>query len=247
MLVYIIFLFLVSCYANIDYVIVAFDENADEMLNHLRSCVTDNDRVFVYLKIGGVRTHANTNGVRSSVEQWNQSTPFTKIVHTMPNSWCCDEAVGYLVHIKKYYREINNYTAFLHAHVRSWHSDDVCTIVQNGLVLLQQSKFDTQNINKPHGRRCISPRGIMGDWTSIELRNRIYENWKKWTKDENTPTRIVWDCCIQSIVKRQSIQNRSYKSWVSLLKHAIQNVQIPWEYIWPTLLDELWSTQSASC
>jgi hypothetical protein len=229
-------------FAGVDFVIVAFDEDANSMLDHLQLCVGNQDRVFIYLKKGGHRTHEleKIDRVPSSFDAWNRTMPYIKTVQEIPNSWCCDEASGFLLHITQNYHILNNYITFLHGHVASWHSNDVCSIVP-------KSTHGFQNINKPHGRRCISQRGIQGAWTSIAQRNSIYANWMNWTLDNHVPLRIVWDCCTQCIVTKENILNRSLESWKTLVLYSTRKVRIPWEYIWPTLLDEAWSKQASNC
>ena len=152
---------------GIDYVFAAYDEPPDDLYKELENCVSPNDRVFVYLKISSARTHAeiqtglykymlNRKVAPNNIASWtNISTSFKKeinVIHTQHN----DEFAGYLLHTTNHYYDMNQYTVFLHAHISSWHSARICSIVRNGLTNIKQSNYGFQNINYFYDRRCIS-------------------------------------------------------------------------------------------
>ena len=247
---------------GIDYVVSAFDESPDIFLNRLKSCVRPNlDRVFIYVKAGeslSRRHRSKVNRISHPEERLSAwisiKTKFPKIVLSVPNIWCCDEAAAYLYHIVSYFNDMQSHLAFLHAHTSSWHSTDVCYSVRNGFEMIRNSHYGFQNINSIDKRRCISSQNIEDDSIATSLRDFIFFSWANWTNGASIPTRIVWVCCIQSMVSKQSIHHRPLNTWRSLLEAAQRTVndpqdsmKIPWEYLWPTLMDEKWATDSGSC
>lgn len=248
---FLIFLTCAGFARAVDYVFVAYDEPPLFLLNHLKMCVTPQDRVFIYLKFGGTRTHdletKYVSRVLPSVEKWNVTMPYTKYVYSLPNSWCCDEMSGFLYHITTHYGNFQKYTAFLHAHVDSWHSDPTCKIVDEGLKFLETSEFNFYDVNRLYSWRCMSPNGFTGVWTSKKLRDTVYSKWKRWTLDAEPPKRFYYNCCTQAVVKRAAIMRRPFESWSTLMNHSMHQENLHWEYIWSTLLDPHLSERSGFC
>ena len=245
------FLYLVVA---VDYVVVAFDEPAKPFLNRLSDCITANDQVFIYLKQGSRRTHSKDykqnirdNDIKKQFQWETISVKFN--VTVIPQQNLNDEFLPFMSYITAQYKSLPSLIAFLHGHVKAWHSRDVCDITKKGIKTIMKSKHGIQNINEYYARRCMSEKGIQGPVINKGVRDRVYNNWKNWTTDDEVPKRIVWDCCTQSIVKREALLSRSFQSWNSLLQVANKShaEKLHFEYIWPTLVDPGWAAASAKC
>ena len=253
---------------GIDYVIVAFDEPPRPFLDRLEDCISPAlDRVFIYINArNNFRSHGNRpNGFinpKASFRLWSDaSAAFNKSVVRVPGSYCCDEAPGFLMHIATHYHDLRPHTAFLHAHVASYHSGDVCSIVKTGVRKLSADSQTTPpsstgyvDINAGgYPLRCFSQRkqdyqgpGYAQDGLDGKWRDNVYDMWSFWTAGAPLPHRIVVACCMQSVVTSQSLQRRPLKTWQALLDAAARSSP-PFEYLWPVLMDEAWSNSTGTC
>ena len=246
---------------ELDIVVSVYDEDPQLLLQHLNQCCDPKTcRVFMYLgmSLTSSRSHAieerirsNHGNLRDSVYWSNVYTPFTKTVLNVDNSWSGSEATAYITYIESQYHDMSQMVAFVHGHVTSWHSNNLCDAVLSGMqrtaLNLQAPAYYTE-ISLPNlfTVRCMSPYGFYGDHVNEDLRRFVYDHWSTWTLTSASPRRITWLCCGQFMTTAKSIRLRPHQTWKNLL-HVIQtqkNVsfstigKIPWEYLWPVLMDE---------
>ena len=176
----------------------------------------------------------------------NTKTRFQKFGARVNNSWTGSEATGFLWHMA---HEYDNYAAkvvFVHAHVSSWHSGELCDIITTGVHNASASNGYV-NLNNPYQRRCLSRNNLVGLFASEEMRDVIYGNWTRWF-GTRPPVRVTFECCAQFITTRHTLRNRPRAFWNRALSSmASSEGKIPWEYLWPTLVNEDENVKKASC
>lgn len=258
--------FLSSCERTHDIIVSAYDENSGDVLRHLELCCpTDTCRVFIYSSLNqdSQRSHEHVyRNKKHQVEHANHdidtwlsvNTSYEKFGKTVDNTLTGTEATAYITHVIENYDNLADTLAFVHGHIHSWHSRRMCDIIIHGLRKLRRNVTRTVyvNINKPHPRRCMSMKGISGDGTSIEMRDHVFKYWKNWTH-QPTPTRISWECCAQFVTNRESIHHRGYLFWQAL-NTTMTRCPLPtpercppFEYLWPTLIDEEGTLKKSRC
>ena len=240
---------------ELDIVLSVYDENPGQILNHLESCCDATScRVFVYSSMaeGSTRSHDFDHKTHEEheLDDWmNTETSYKKYGTHVNNSWTGTEATGFLSHVA---REYDNYAAriaFVHAHVTSWHSDRLCDIITRGVKSTGSVSGNSSyiNLSKPYPRRCLSRNNFVGPHTSKELKDNVYDNWTRWFASE-PPVRVTFECCAQFITTRDTLRNRPRSFWDrALLSMASPEWKIPWEYLWPTLVNEDENVKKAAC
>lgn len=237
---------------ELDIILSAYDENPGQILSHLDSCCDATScRVFVYSSMakGTRRSHDLENRTREKheLEDWmNTKTRFQKFGARVNNSWTGSEATGFLWHIAHEYDNYAAKVAFVHAHVSSWHSGELCDIITTGVHNASASNGYV-NLNNPYQRRCLSRNNLVGLFASEEMRDVIYGNWTRWF-GTRPPVRVTFECCAQFITTRHTLRNRPRAFWNRALSSmASSEGKIPWEYLWPTLVNEDENVKKASC
>ena len=254
---------------ELDVIVSVYDENPETVLRHLETCCSSETcRVWLYSAFEpGVseRSHAldSTRRENHEIQDWlDVHTSFVKSGARVNNSWTGSESTAYITHIHEHYNDLADKIAFVHGHVSSWHSGKMCDIIRVGLSKVEEaglmkstnSRVDLDspsvyvNINAPYPWRCISRAGFSGPFATESLRDGVYANWKKWTGEE-PPDRMTWECCAQFVTTRKSLQARSSAFWKKLYDAvpSTSTEQIPWEYLWPTLVDEVGSSKRGAC
>jgi len=240
---------------ELDIILSVYDENPGEILNHLESCCdVTSCRVFVYSSMaeGTSRSHELEHRTRENheLEDWmNTPTRYQKFGARVNNSWTGTESTGFLWHIAHEYDNYAAKVAFVHSHVSSWHSGRLCDIIKRGASdpSVTNGKSTYINLNNPYPRRCVSRTNAEGIHTSEELRDNIYENWTRWFGTQ-PPVRVTYECCAQFITTRDTLRNKPQSLW----NHALSSMassewNIPWEYLWATLVNEDENVKKASC
>ena len=240
---------------DLDIVLAVYDENPQTILNHLEGCCNSSScRVYIYSSMapGTSRSHELERRKREKhdLEEWLAvNTSFSKFGGRVNNTWTGTEATAFLWHISDQYDNHAAKSAFMHAHITAWHSDRMCDIIRRGLGQLSGNVTGPAyvNLNKPYPRRCLSPNAFTGVHTSEELRNNVFTNWTNWF-ESSPPRRITYECCAQFITTRASLRGRPHTFWTRALRSmASPEYKIPWEYLWPTLIDETGSEKKANC
>lgn len=191
--------------------------------------------------------------VELGIEGWmNVSTPFEKHGLRVNNTWTGTESTAYLTHVHELYDDLADKLAFVHGHVSSWHSGNICDIIHNGVAKADRATVGKSvyvNINKPYPLRCLSRNGTSGLFATEELRAKVYDNWAKWTGEAETPSRLTWECCAQFVTTRQSLRARDRAFWKHTYEamYSFPNDRIPWEYLWPTLVSPSFSASRGNC
>ena len=174
---------------NLDIVVAVHDENPREVLEHLsRCCDAITCRVFVYSSFDGSGTpwpgeeeagsrvddddddEKKKKTYAADAESWRRvPTPYRKRVTTVNNSWGGGKHTAYLTYLAKQFDDMGGRVAFVHGynssfHVESWHSDNVCNAISNGLLSLDAPStwYKYVNIAYPYPRRCVSRNGVAG-------------------------------------------------------------------------------------
>ena len=179
----------------------------------------------------------------------NTETSYQKIGTHVNNSWTGGEATGFMSHIAREYDNYAAQVAFVHAHVSSWHSGRLCDIISKGVrsTVSMNGKSSYVNLNNPYPRRCVSRNNVVGVHASTKLRDNIYGNWTRWFGSE-PPVRVTWECCAQFITTRETLRNKPRMFWDrALLSMESPEWKIPWEYLWPTLVNEDDNVKKAVC
>jgi len=240
---------------ELDIVLSVYDENPGQVLNHLESCCNATScRVFVYSSMaeGTSRSHdlEHKTHEKHDLEDWmNTETSYQKIGTHVNNSWTGGEATGFMSHIAREYDNYAAQVAFVHAHVSSWHSGRLCDIISKGVrsTVSMNGKSSYVNLNNPYPRRCVSRNNVVGAHASTKLRDNIYGNWTRWFGSE-PPVRVTWECCAQFITTRETLRNKPRMFWDRALSSMESpNWKIPWEYLWPTLVNEDDNVKKAVC
>ena len=250
---------------ELDIIVSVYDENPEKVLRHLETCCSAGTcRVWLYSAFeSGVseRSHAleSVNRELHEIEDWlSVNTTFEKHGARVNNSWTGGESTAYVTHVHEHYDDLADKLAFVHGHVSSWHSAEMCGTIRSGVSkAVSQGQNESPhvnlpsvhiNINKPYELRCISRTGVSGPFATESLRDSVYENWKKWTGDE-PPERMTWECCAQFVTTRESVRARSRVFWKNLYDAmpSSSSENIPWEYLWPTFVDEAGSSRRGSC
>ena len=253
---------------ELDVVMSVYDENPGTVLGHLETCCrAETCRAWVYSSFNSgvsVRSHSLESARREvhELEDWLAvNTTFEKRGARVNNSWTGTESTAYVTHVHEHYDDLADKIAFVHGHVTSWHSDRLCDIIQRGLSKIDEvasrddnsssiSKAPTVyvNVNRPYDLRCMSRTGVSGVFADENLRDGVYGNWKKWT-GEDPPERMTWECCAQFVTTRESLRARSSAFWKNLydLMPSSSTEKVPWEYLWPTFVDEVGSSKRGSC
>ena len=247
---------------ELDVVVSVYDEVPQTLLGHLAGCCPkDTCRVWLYsaFEKGGksVRSHTlqKQTQVALDIDGWMQvSTPFKKYGGRVNNTWTGTESTAYLTHVYERYDDFADKVAFVHGHLTSWHSDTICSIVREGVKkanLAMQSNAGAVyvNINKPYPMRCLSRNGQSGQYATEELRTKVYRRWSLWTGDATTPERITWECCAQFVTTRESLRSRAKSFWKHTYDamYSFPQDEIPWEYLWPTLVSPKFSAARGDC
>ena len=247
---------------ELDVVVSVYDEVPQTLLGHLAGCCPkDTCRVWLYsaFEKGGksVRSHTlqKQTQVALDIDGWMQvSTPFKKYGGRVNNTWTGTESTAYLTHVYERYDDFADKIAFVHGHLTSWHSDTICSIVREGVKkanLAMQSNAGAVyvNINKPYPMRCLSRNGQSGQYATEELRTKVYRRWSLWTGDATTPERITWECCAQFVTTRESLRSRAKSFWKHTYDamYSFPQDEIPWEYLWPTLVSPKFSAARGDC
>ena len=247
---------------KLDVVVSVYDEVPQTLLGHLAGCCPkDTCRVWLYsaFEKGGksVRSHTlqKQTQVALDIDDWMQvSTPFEKHGGRVNNTWTGTESTAYLTHVYERYDDFADKVAFVHGHLTSWHSDTICSIVREGVKkanLAMQSNAGAVyvNINKPYPMRCLSRTGQSGQFATEELRTKVYRRWSLWTGDATTPERITWECCAQFVTTRESLRAREKSFWKHTYEamYSFPQDEIPWEYLWPTLVSPAFSAARGNC
>ena len=103
------------------------------------------------------------------------------------------------------------------------------------------------NLNNLYPRRCVSRNNVVGVHASTKLGDNIYGNWTRWFGSE-PPVRVTWECCAQFITTRETLRNKPRMFWDrALLSMESPEWKIPWEYLWPTLVNEDDNVKKAVC
>lgn len=247
---------------ELDIVVSVYDEVPQTLLGHLAGCCPkDTCRVWLYSAFdkGGksVRSHTlqKQTQVALDIDDWMQvSTPFEKQGGRVNNTWTGTESTAYLTHVYERYDDFADKIAFVHGHLTSWHSDTICSIVRQGVKkanLAMQSNAGAVyvNINKPYPMRCLSRKGQSGQYATEELRTQVYRQWSLWTGEATTPERITWECCAQFVTTRESLRARDKSFWKHTYEamYSFPRDEIPWEYLWPTLVSPAFSAARGDC
>jgi len=247
---------------ELDVVVSVYDEVPQTLLGHLAGCCPkDTCRVWLYSafeKDGkSVRSHTlqKQTQVALDIDDWMQvSTPFEKHGGRVNNTWTGTESTAYLTHVYERYDDFADKIAFVHGHLTSWHSDTICSIVGKGVKkanLAMQSNAGAVyvNINKPYPMRCLSRNGQSGQYATEELRTKVYRRWSLWTGEATTPERITWECCAQFVTTRESLRAREKSFWKHTYEamYSFPQDEIPWEYLWPTLVSPAFSAARGNC
>ena len=247
---------------ELDVVVSVYDEVPQTLLGHLAGCCPkDTCRVWLYsaFEKGGksVRSHTlqKQTQVALDIDGWMQvSTPFKKYGGRVNNTWTGTESTAYLTHVYERYDDFADKIAFVHGHLTSWHSDTICSIVREGVKkanLAMQSNAGAVyvNINKPYPMRCLSRNGQSGQYATEELRTKVYRRWSLWTGDATTPERITWECCAQFVTTRERLRSRAKSFWKHTYDamYSFPQDEIPWEYLWPTLVSPKFSAARGDC
>ena len=244
---------------ELDIVVSVYDEVPQTLFKHLEGCCPKRAcRVWLYSafeKGKSVRSHSlpKQEQVGLGIEGWmNVSTPFEKHVLRVNNTWTGTEATGYLTYVHQLYDDLADKLAFVHGHVSSWHSENICDIIRRGVAKADTAMVGDSvyvNINKPFPLRCLSRSGTSGLYATEELRAKVYENWAKWTGEAETPSRLTWECCAQFVTTRQSLRARGRAFWKHTYEamYSFPNDTIPWEYLWPTLVSPSFSASRGNC
>ena len=253
---------------KLDIIVSVYDENPERVLRHLETCCFSRDcRVWLYSAFeSGVseRSHELQSANREvhEIEDWlSVNTTFEKHGARVNNSWTGTESTAYVTHAHVRYDDLADKVAFVQGHISSWHSAEMCDTIRSGVSKVEEAVSRDRNesphansssvyinINKPYSMRCISRTGVSGPGATESLRDSVYENWKKWTGDE-PPERMTWECCAQFVTTRESLRARSRVFWKNLYDAmpSTSSEKIPWEYLWPTFVDEAGSSRRGSC
>lgn len=246
---------------ELDIIVAAYDEDPRPTLRHIETCCSpETCQVFIYLSQNGdsQRSHSQpASQSRYTAEDWQDiKTPFNKLVIPVENSWTGSESTGFMTHIVGRFSKLGKALAFVHGHITSWHSDSLCDVINNGMnALRSRNAWEERavyiNLNRPYPRRCLSPNGFSGIYATQELRDKVYSNWTKWT-GAPVPRRVSWECCAQFLTTQHSIHSRPLAFWERALQtmHESCNLvwdEIPWEYLWPTMIDEQGTFEHSTC
>ena len=246
---------------ELDIIVAAYDEDPGTTLRHIETCCSpETCQVFIYLSKSGDSQRSHSQPASQShytAEDWQEfRTPFNKLVIPVDNSWTGTESTGFMTHIVERFSNLSKALAFVHGHITSWHSDSLCDIINNGMNVLRSRKAWAEdavyvNLNKPYPRRCLSPSGFSGIYATHALRDKVYSNWTKWT-GAPVPRRVSWECCAQFLTTQHSIHVRPLAFWeraLHTMKESASLVwdEIPWEYLWPTMIDEQGTFELSSC
>ena len=240
---------------ELDIILSVYDENPGEILNHLESCCNATScRVFVYSSMaeGTSRSHdlEHKTHEKHELEEWlNVQTRYQKFGARVNNSWTGTEATGFLWHIAHEYDNYAAKIAFVHSHISSWHSGRMCDIISRGVnnPSASNGKSTYVNLNNQYPRRCISRNNVVGVHTSENLRDNIYGNWTRWFGTQ-PPVRVTYECCAQFVTTCDTLRNKPRTFWNRALSSmASSEWKIPWEYLWPTLVNEDENVKKAFC
>ena len=241
--------------SELDIVVAVYDEEPRITLQLLEKCCpTSTCQVYIYLSWdpAATRSHGASASHHYTEVDWQAlETTYAKHVTTVNNSWTGTEATAYMTHIVEQYSALGKTLAFVHGHASSWHSDNLCDIITRGRSLLSSRisyNNDSSvyiNLNKPYPRRCVSQTGFSGLFATEKLRDNIYANWTSWT-GAPVPRRFSWECCAQFVTTDRSIRGRGHEFWKQVL-HTMEASPAPWEYLWPTMIDEKGTIKLADC
>jgi hypothetical protein len=115
---------------------------------------------------------------------------------------------------------------------------------RNGIERSRKKKTRYVNLNRPFERRCMSPSGIFGGNVDEHLRDVGFDNWERWSGTP-APERVSWECCAQFLTTREGVLARKHSFWKRMYRalslqgpHGGGGSSPPWEYLWPTMIDE---------
>ena len=222
-----------------ELVVSVFDEHAEPFFNHLRSCSNVVSNVTFYVHEQGYRSHftTGTKGFKITDARWF-APPFGT-TQSIPNKG--DEALAYASYIVQRYHTLPSYVAFVHAHASSWHSHSMCQYLQSAI--RSQRRFVSFNKNNAK-RHCEILNNNSTSW-----KQRAYSHWETWF-DESPPRYLPYQCCAQFMVSRESIRRHSLSTWNKIHQKALEYhdtipEQLPFEFLWPSILDN--STSNVPC
>ena len=136
--------------------------------------------------------------------------------------------------IYEHYNNLPQYVAFIHGHENAWHQSKNIMDVINEKKWLDKNYFSLNNYP-------------VDTWNSNgEYWPTLRKLWPVYFKDafniEETPDRIVNDCCAQFVVSRAQIlkhPRETYKKWLDLVLFDYKNydahdqkIAVIFEYLW---------------
>ena len=229
-------------------VLSTYREMPSQLLGRLSECIGSDDLLFVYHHTGKYRDHNNHGKIDSTVtvDDWRQTAEAIGVdarVYELYNEWSSgDEASAYLLHIALNYEALSDRTVFLHGHIASWHSEDICSLITRGF----SANDNFVELNLPYPHRCVSDRGCTGPYVNEDVRATLMGKWAS-VVGTPTPERLTWSCCAQFAATSATIRRRPQTTWWKLYLHSMFDQHIQWEYMWDTLVDQDRAVAAGTC
>ena len=226
-----------------ELVVSVFDERPHAFFKHLKYCKSSVLNTTFYVHDDGNRSHyltTGTQGFKRVNAAWLRP-PFGKS-QKIPNKG--DEALAYVTYIVDRYNTLPSRVAFVHAHVSAWHSGRLCDYLKRAAV----SRKNFESFNRDNAKHhCVARDKVTegsNDWAK-----RAFSNWQVWF-DETPPSYIHYKCCAQFVASRDLIRRHSLQTWRKIHAKALayedrQPDKLPFEYLWPSILDN--SSANTNC
>lgn len=217
-----------------ELVVSVFDENPRGFFENLKKCRSTFTSAHFYVHSEGFRSHftTGTKGYKKVNQTW-YFPPFGKS-YKIPNAG--DEALAYVSYVVDRYNTLPPKVSFVHAHINSWHSGNLCDYLRKASV--SEKKFEFFN-KKDASVYCNELNKNSTGWAK-----RSFHNWYRWF-DEAPPKFIHYKCCAQFAVTRELIRRHSLNTWKKIHTKALAHrdgahdeEKLRFENLWRPILDD---------